>query len=290
MKISLVTPSLNQARFLGASLASVSTQDYPNLEHVVVDGGSTDGSLELIKQHAGQLAWWCSEPDHGMYDALNKGFAHTTGEIMGWLNSDDILCPFALRAVDAIFSQFPEIKWLSSLSTSIWTPRGYCLGTATIAGYARSAFLDGCYLPGHGRQYGWIPQESTFWRRSLWDKAGGRLNSSLKLAGDFELWARFFEHTELIGTPTPLGGFRTHPSQKSRELDSYLSEAGAVLQAARTRAAHRSTAYVRNFSVRTHLAYVPGLRACAVRMLGYTGSVVSVDANDQWHLKQQKFL
>lgn len=287
--IALVTPSFNQAAFLGPALDSVQAQNYPALEHVVIDGGSSDGSAEIIAARASRLAWWCSEPDGGLYAALNKGFAHTRGEIMGWLNSDDLLLPGALQAVGEIFSRFPEVEWLSSLAASTWTPSGGCIGVSNINGFSRTAFLDGNYLPGGPRHLGWIPQESTFWRRSLWEKAGAHVDANLKLAGDFELWARFFAHADLVGTPAPLGGFRTHPAQLSRALDSYLTEARSVLAAARTRAKHQPS-LARNFLLRTRLADLPGLRGPWANQAGYPGHRVVADAAQGWRMERYNFL
>lgn len=287
--ISLVTPSFNQAQFLGATLESVFQQQYPALDYVIVDGGSTDGSRELIAQHSSRFSWWCSEPDGGMYAALNKGFAHTRGEIMGWLNSDDILLPGALHTVGEIFARFPSIEWLSSLSLSTWTPAGRCIGVSSIESYSRSAFLDGGYLPGGPRHYGWIPQESTFWRRSLWEKAGARVDDSLKLAGDFDLWSRFYAHADLVGTPAPLGGFRTHPSQKSRALSDYLTEAQPALASARSRAAYRPNS-LRNFLLRSRIADLPGLRGVCARRFGYTGRRIVAHASDGWTDENISFL
>ena len=97
--ISLITPSFMQADFLEHCLASVHAQGYPALEHIVVDGGSTDGSVAVIERYAHQLAWWCSERDRGQSHAINKGLAHATGAVFGWLNSDDLLLPDALSTV-----------------------------------------------------------------------------------------------------------------------------------------------------------------------------------------------
>jgi len=288
-KISLVTPSFNQIPFLRATLSSVLDQRYPNLEYVVVDGGSTDGSRDLIAQHADALAWWCSEPDHGMYDALNKGFAPTTGDIMGWLNSDDLHLPWTLKTVAEIFSQFPQLEWLASQTVGTWSASGQCLGMSSIGGFSREAFLDGGYLPGAVRQYGWIPQESTFWRRSLWEKAGGQLNATFRAAGDFELWARFYEHAELVGTLTPLAGFRTHPEQKSRAMDAYLREARAALADAQKRHRHAIAPW-RRWLLRSHLASLPGLRRALIRRCGYRGLKVEATAAGAWQITPHRFL
>lgn len=212
--ISVVTATLNRANYLGPAMRSVLDQDYPRVEYVVVDGGSTDGSVDLIRRHADRLAWWCSEKDAGHFDALNKGFAHTAGEVMAWLNSDDMYLPWAFQVVGEIFATFPEVEWLTTLFPLLWDARGRATHCKRVDGFSREGFRRGEYFPRNGALYsGWIQQESTFWRRSLWDKAGGRVDSSLRVAGDFELWARFFDHADLYGVTTPLGGFRIHGEQ-----------------------------------------------------------------------------
>lgn len=230
--ISIVTPSFNQAQFLEEAMQSVLGQTYPHVEYVVIDGGSSDGSAEIIARHASRLAYWVSEPDHGQYDAVNKGFAKTTGEIMAWLNSDDKYTPWALSAVADIFSSFPEIEWVTSLHPVSWNPLGQAVAVDFTGGFSRHAFIRGANFPAKG-SYGrrWIQQESTFWRRSLWERAGGRLDTRFAMAADFELWARFYDHAELFGIQALLGGFRSHGAQKSvLYRDRYLAEAEEVLR------------------------------------------------------------
>ena len=230
-KISIVTPSFNQWRFLEATIRSVLDQNYPALEYVVVDGGSTDGSVDILRRHADRLTGWTSEPDHGQYDALNKGFARTSGEIMGWLNSDDLHTPWTLALVAEVFAALPEVEWLTSLHPLGFDERGLPVNCATRGPYSRKEFLRGDYLPGFGwRASGWIQQESTFWRRSLWERAGGCLDSNLRFAADFELWARFFRHASLAVVESPLAGFRHHNAQKTAgDAAGYKREAAEIL-------------------------------------------------------------
>ena len=109
-RISVVTPSFNQSAFLEETLRSVLDQGYPNLEYIVIDGGSTDASADIIRKHAGRITCWVSEKDQGQYDAINKGFARSTGEIMAWLNSDDKYLPWTFSVVGEIFASRPEVE------------------------------------------------------------------------------------------------------------------------------------------------------------------------------------
>src|SRR5688572_17831514 len=106
--VSIITPSFNQARFLEETIQSVLSQDYANIEYLIVDGGSTDGSLEIIKRYAGRLAWWVSEKDQGQTDAINKGFARAQRKILAWLNSDDTYLPHAVSEAAAYLLSNPE--------------------------------------------------------------------------------------------------------------------------------------------------------------------------------------
>lgn len=204
-RISVVVPSYNQGAFLKATLDSILSQNYPDLECIVVDGGSSDHSVEIIRSMEDRLTWWCSEKDDGHGDALNKGFAKATGEILCWLNSDDLMAPWGLWVVGDVFARFPEVEWLTG-EYGIWDAHGRLVaaypGGATATEYLRRGESD-------------IQQESTFWRRSLWTRAGGKIDTSYRLMIDAELWLRFFRHATLYSLKTVVSGYRWHGENRS---------------------------------------------------------------------------
>jgi glycosyltransferase involved in cell wall biosynthesis len=201
-KISLVTPVFNSVGYLEATIRSVLSQQYPNLEYVIVDGGSTDGSVEIIRKYQSQLHAWVSEPDRGMYDAINKGFARSSGELMGWISATDLLHAGSLFVVGGVFRQFPEVEWITGRPTG-FNDDGMAVEVLKLRQWSRMPFLAGANR--------YIQQESTFWRRSLWDRAGGRVDDSRSKASDFELWVRFFRYAKLYPVDALIGGFRSHP-------------------------------------------------------------------------------
>lgn len=220
-RITVVTPSYNQARFLEACLSSILDQQYPNLEYIVIDGGSTDGSVEIIKKFEKHLAYWISEPDAGHYDAVNKGFRRATGEILAWLNSDDMYAPWCLSVIAEIFTELSEIEWITTLYPLSWNASGLPFACREVLGFTPTDVLRWRVI---------VQQESTFWRRALWERCG-ELDTSFALAADLELWARFWRHADLYGVPVPLAGFRHHGDQRSVRLRAqYLAEVEVIRQ------------------------------------------------------------
>jgi glycosyltransferase involved in cell wall biosynthesis len=222
-KISIITPSFNQGEFLEETILSVLNQGYPNIEYIIVDGGSTDNSIEIIKRYETRLSYWVSEKDNGMYDAIQKGFEKSSGDIMAWINSDDWYHPKSFFVVAEIFTNYKNVEWLQGLP-SIIDEAGRIVAVHNFRKWSKYEFLIG--------EYEFIQQESCFWRRHLWDRSGGKLDISLKYAGDFALWLNFFSYAELYCTNTILGGFRARSKNQFSvdKLDEYREEANKFLK------------------------------------------------------------
>jgi hypothetical protein len=209
-KISIVTPSYNQSAFLERTLKSILDQSYPDLEYLVQDGGSIDGTVGVLKRYDDRLTGWASCADNGQAHAINIGFSKTSGEIMAWLNSDDVLLPGALFYVADYFSRNPDVDVV----------------------YGHRVLIDEndrdigrWMMPQHRDQIiSWadfIPQETMFWRRRIWEKAGGQINESLHFAVDWDLLLRFREAgARFARLPRFLGGFRIHSQQKTSAEES----------------------------------------------------------------------
>ena len=208
MKISIVTPSFNQAPFLEETILSVLDQDYPDVEYIIVDGGSTDGSLEIIRRYADRLAWWISEKDRGQTDAINKGFAHASGDILAWLNSDDTYRPGALREAAESFAAHPE-------AGLIYGDADYIDENSRVIGRFPAAQTDYARLR---RGYVHIPQQAAFFRADLWRKVGP-LDPSFYFAMDYDLWLRLAREAPLIYTRQRWANFRLHSGAKTIAAD-----------------------------------------------------------------------
>lgn len=203
--VTVVTPSLNQGQFIAETLASVLDQGYPALEYIVQDGGSSDQTRSILEHHQRRLTAWRSEPDAGQAQAINRGFAGTRGQIMAWLNADDLLLPGALSHVAAYFERHPEVEVV--------------YGQRVILD-AQGQEIGRWILPRHdSRVLQWadfIPQETLFWRRSLWERVGGAVDERFDFAMDWDLLLRFqAAGARFACLPRFLGAFRVHACQKT---------------------------------------------------------------------------
>jgi glycosyltransferase involved in cell wall biosynthesis len=208
MLVSIVTPSFNQASFLEATILSVLNQDYPNIEYIVVDGGSNDGSVEIIRRYSNRLHWWVSETDHGQTDAINKGFAQANGEILAWINSDDTYESGAVSAAVEFLRSRPDIGLVYG-NTNFIDENGSVIGRfpAAQTDYRRMT-----------RGYVHIPQQSAFFRANLWHKVGP-LDPSFYFAMDYDLWVRLARLAPVEYVPSLWANFRLHSSGKTVAAD-----------------------------------------------------------------------
>jgi hypothetical protein len=209
--ISIVTPSLNQARFVGKTVQSVLGQRYPGLEYVVQDGGSTDETHEILERYRSRLHRLQVEPDNGQAHAINLGFEHATGEIMAYLNADDLLLPGSLPYVARYFQRHPDVDAVYGHRVIVDEHEGE-VGRWVLPRH-RDAVLS---------WVDYVPQETLFWRRSLWEKAGGRVDDASRFALDWELILRFRDAgARIVRLPRFLGAFRVHEQQKtSAQMDT----------------------------------------------------------------------
>lgn len=203
-RVSIVTPSYNQARFLEETIRSVLEQDYPDIEYILIDGGSTDGSLEIIKRYAHRLSYWTSEPDDGQTDAINKGFARASGEILAWLNSDDTYLPRAVTEAVSFLQDHPEAGMVYG-DANLIDEVGRVLGQFPARQTDYHRLLRG---------YVHIPQQAAFIRGKLWEQIGP-LDPSFYFAMDYDLWVRLAKITQLCYYPRPWANFRIHVGGKT---------------------------------------------------------------------------
>lgn len=210
LRISLITPSFNQRRFIERTVESVLCQTGEfDLEYLVLDGGSTDGTLELLRKYEGRLDW-TSERDRGQSDAINKGLRRATGDVVGWLNSDDVLLPGTLARVADAFARDPKLEWLHG-RCHIIDPDDRVIRRWI------AVYKDWCarrYSYARLLQQNFICQMTVFWRRSLLDEVG-YLDEDLHLAMDYEYWLRLAKRSDPLYVREPMACFRWYPTSKS---------------------------------------------------------------------------
>ena len=206
--VSIVTPSFNQAPYLEATIRSVLEQDYPDIEYIIVDGGSSDGSVDIIRRYADRLAWWVSEADKGQTDALNKGFARARGEILAWLNSDDTYQPGAVAEAAAFLQSRPEVGL-------VYGDANFIDENGKLIGRFPAAQTDYRRLR---RGYVHIPQQAAFFRAELWRKVAP-LDPSFYFAMDYDLWVRIAALAPIHYVPRTWANFRLHTQGKTIAAD-----------------------------------------------------------------------
>lgn len=203
-RISIITPSFNQGCFIEETIRSIILQNYPNIEYIIIDGGSSDETVSIIKKYAPWISYWVSEPDKGQTHAINKGFSMATGQIMAWINSDDLLMPNALaQCALQIALEYPD--WLIG-ACNIVNRNGHYKRTQNIFQISEKTFFE--------YQTNYIPQPSTFWNRLMWD-AVGELKIGLHYVMDVDLWFRMLQIAEPKIYPQPLSQYREHSETKS---------------------------------------------------------------------------
>jgi glycosyltransferase involved in cell wall biosynthesis len=225
-RVSIVTPSLNQGNFIERTITSVLSQGYPNLELLVIDGGSTDQTLSILQKYTKQI-FWISEPDKGQTDALNKGLKMVSGEIIAYLNADDVLFPGALEFVVDAFEKYPEAQWVT----------GRCRNINEDDEIVRSLIYHYKNWWLHFNNYqillmtNYIAQPATFWRRSMLDHCG-YFDDTLSYVMDYEYWLRMWAISPPIVINQDLAGFRIQRMSKTTSVghtQEYIKEEQRII-------------------------------------------------------------
>ena len=233
-KISIVTPSFNQGEFVEETILSVIHQEYPNLEHLFIDGGSTDNTMEIVERYADRFQYIVSEPDRGQSHALNKGFDRATGEIVTWLNSDDRLAPGALYAAALAF--YTRQADVVAGVCQVFEGRREVLHHVTSSAPGPMSLRDildveNCWLKGK-----FFHQPEVLFTRAIWEKAGGMVDESLYYSMDYEMWARFAAAgAKICPIAHPIAQFRMHEAQKTSTTQKYKPELLATRDRVRVR-------------------------------------------------------
>lgn len=211
-RITIVTPAVGNDEHLEATIRSVVHQDYPSLEYVLIEDGTCEKRREIIARYESRLTWRVCAPNTELCAALNMAFAESRGEIMGWLEPGEMLHTNGLWVIGSVFASFPKVDWITGRPFN-FSPSGMPTGMKHLERWSRIRFLAG------GNKY--IHRDTTFWRRRLWDRAGGTLSTDYGLAGEFEMFVRFFRSARLYSVDALIGGYRTHPGVYNPTTNSH---------------------------------------------------------------------
>lgn len=233
MKFSIITPVYNGEKYIAKTIESVLYQEGDfEIEYIIQDGGSTDNTLEIVRSYAnklklGTLLHKCkkvtmqlfSEKDRGMYDAINRGFSHATGDVYAYINADDIYLPNAFTVVERTFEKYPEILWLKGVTLYDYEDHRITQKVPMCYIYNQEWIAKGIY----GRNAYFIHQDSVFWKRQLWSEVG-RIPEDLRYAGDYYLWIQLAQKTPLWSVNFPVSCFRIREGQLSANMETYREE------------------------------------------------------------------
>jgi glycosyltransferase involved in cell wall biosynthesis len=206
-KLSIITPSFNQVNFIERTIKSVLDQNYPNLEYIIIDGGSTDGSVDVIKKYERYISYWVSEPDDGQSNAINKGIAKATGDWVGWQNSDDIYYPGSFQSFAQNVHRYPDACVIIGNINIIDQYDNLVRDIRYVKPTHRSILAEGMVLT----------NQAAFWRCDIHKKIG-KLNESLNYAFDFEWFLRVSKNHNVIHIDKTWGGYRVHEKTKTHNM------------------------------------------------------------------------
>lgn len=226
-KISIITPSLNQGQYIERTIRSVLSQDYPDLEYLVMDGGSSDQTLDILKRYSGRVKW-VSEKDSGQTNAINKGLAMATGEILAYLNADDLFLPGTLNKVAQQFLERPDAMWMTGKCLIV---DEYDREVRKLITAYKNIWL-GVHSPSLLLITDYISQPATFWRADIM-KEIGMLDETLHYAMDYEYWLRLSAKYPLTILPEYLAAFRVHSQSKNTNAGhgrSYIDEEKLIIK------------------------------------------------------------
>lgn len=265
MQVSVITPSFNQGQYLEGTILSVLDQDYPDIEYIVIDGGSSDNSKEIILKYADRIAYWISEPDKGQADAINKGFIKSTGDLVCWINSDDILYPGFVSTRVRQFSEYPDVDFIYGDVHQGKDMSGKKLRKGSETDFKK--MLISLHVP--------IPQQSTMWRRSVVERIG-LLDTQWHVLLDREYFMRVARKGTILYKPGAVAFFRNHDASKSivewrkwaDELEKY---------------------YIDLFSSELANEYI-GLKRFAMAAMYYECAMICNDCNDSEAMKRYRSL
>ena len=215
-----MTTTLNALPYIVDTTRSVLQTPYPDLEYLIIDAGSSDGTLEYLRSIKDSRMRLELLKGSRQYEAVDWGFRHATGDVLAWLNGDDLYFPGTISCVARIFTDFPDVKWITGLPSFV-NAEGQCTVVSDLSSYPKRYIENGWF---NEFAYGNLVQESMFWRRDLYEAAGG-LNLNYDQAADFELWTRFARHSSLVAVSTLLAAWRKHGRNRSLTgLSEYLND------------------------------------------------------------------